>query len=397
MYISKLDFRYRSGAFQVFVPHQICFRSQSKAPRLSTCTKFRDDSIGSGSRRLHLIKSKSMIRCSGASVNNDSIKQESEGMNSSSANGWYPRMMEFITVAFPLITAGCSLFALQLPDLFIALPSQVVSGSLSILMMSMGLTLSPSELVEALRKPVPLALSFVGCYMIMPAIALLLSAIIPMSADFQVGLILLGMISGGQASNLCTYIARGDTALSVAMTTLTTLSAGIMLPFLSQLLLGRLVPVSTLALAISTVQVVLAPITLGVLINARFQEFIGRIKPALPVIGVLATCVIVLKAVATSSILMKPALRTLCLPVIMLHTIGGICGYFLPRLTGCNERTCRTLAIETAFKSPALSYVLAAKHFGSVVAVPSAVSIFALAPLAAAFAVLLRFRPLTET
>merc|ERR1719310_1389078 len=145
------------------------------------------------------------------------------------------------------------------------------------------------------------------CYGLMPAMALGLSRILGLPATLTAGMVLVGSINGGQASNLCTYIARGDVALSVLMTTCTTLGAIFMTPLLCKVLLGAIVPVDALGVAVSTIQVVLIPIILGMLANAKFPRAVKNIEPFSPVVGVLSTCVLVGSAVAQCSAPIKNA------------------------------------------------------------------------------------------
>merc|ERR1719223_2082037 len=123
--------------------------------------------------------------------------------------------------------------------------------------------------------------------------ALGLSYAIGLPASLTAGMVLVGSINGGQASNLCTYIAKGDVALSVLMTTVTTIGAIFMTPLICKLLLGTIVPVDAVGVAISTVQVVLVPIVLGMLANAKFPQAVKNIEPFSPVVCVLSTCVLV--------------------------------------------------------------------------------------------------------
>merc|ERR1719263_2196624 len=140
---------------------------------------------------------------------------------------------------------------------------------------------------------------FLGCYAFMPSLALGLSKLLGLSPAMTAGMVLVGSINGGQASNLCTYIANGDVALSVMMTTCTTLGAIVMTPLLCKVLLGALVPVNAVGVALSTIQVVLVPIVLGMLANAKFPKTVKKILPFAPIVGVVSTCVLVGSAVAS--------------------------------------------------------------------------------------------------
>merc|ERR550537_2138226 len=127
----------------------------------------------------------------------------------------------------------------------------------------MGITLTVDDFKRVLQRPGVMVLGFLGCYGLMPAMALLLSRALGLSPSLTAGMVLVGSINGGQASNLCTYIARGDVALSVLMTTVTTLGAIVMTPLLCQSILGAIVPVDARGVALSTIQVVLVPIIAG--------------------------------------------------------------------------------------------------------------------------------------
>lgn len=105
------------------------------------------------------------------------------------------------------------------------------------------------------QRPAAVVVGFIACYGLMPALALGLSTAFGLSPDLAAGLVLVGSINGGQASNLCTYIAKGDVALSVMMTTATTLGAIFMTPLLCKFLLGTIVPVDAIGIAFSTIQV----------------------------------------------------------------------------------------------------------------------------------------------
>jgi len=159
-----------------------------------------------------------------------------------------------------LITAGSALYR---PALFESIDPKSFTGLIGALMLCMGITLKPEDFKRVVQRPVAVLLAFVGCYVIMPCLALILSKVFNLGPSLSAGLVLVSCINGAQASNLCTYIGQGDLALSVLMTTMTTIGAIVMTPTVGKLLLGKVVPVDSVAIAKSTVQVVLAPIILG--------------------------------------------------------------------------------------------------------------------------------------
>jgi BASS family bile acid:Na+ symporter len=265
-------------------------------------------------------------------------------------------------------------------------------------MLSMGITLTPRDFVRVLRRPGAIAVGFLGCYGLMPLLALVLGRLLGLQPELVAGLVLVGSINGGQASNLCTYIANGNVALSVMMTTCTTIGAIFMTPFLCKVLIGAVVSVDALGIAVSTMQVVLAPIAAGMLLNRYANRLVQRILPFSPVIGVVSTCLLVGSAVAQVAEPILAAGVSLQVPVFLLHLFGGVFGYFIPRFLGYNEVVCRTIAIETAMKSSAFGFLLAKLHFREfAVRIPSAVSVVWMALMGSSMAVFWRYIPVKPT
>jgi len=241
------------------------------------------------------------------------------------------------------------------------------------------------------------ALNFVACYGIMPILGFALGKAFGLSTAFVAGLVLVGATNGGQASNLCTYIARGDVALSVLMTTSTTLGCIFMTPLICKLALGAVIPVDAVGISISTVQVVLLPIILGATLNQIAFGTMRKIEPFCPVVGVTATIVLVGAAVAQCAQPILNAGVPLQIVCMLLHLVGGIAGYACCRLFKCSEKTARTTAIETAMKSSAFSFLLASLHFGEyMVRVPAAVSVVWMAIMGASLAVFWRGKPVKD-
>lgn len=126
-------------------------------------------------------------------------------------------------------------------------------------------------------------------YSVMPTLGYLVSRVLGLSPAFSVGLILLGSCPGGQASNLATYVANGDVALSVLMTAASTLCATFMTPLLCSVLAGQLVPVNAWSLAKSTIQLVFLPTVLGVIINEIAPKPVDVIRPIMPMLSLAIT------------------------------------------------------------------------------------------------------------
>ena len=145
--------------------------------------------------------------------------------------------------------------ALKSPSSFAWFTTEYFTAGLAALMLSMGITLTPQDFVDVASRPGAVLMQFSLCYLMMPILAMGLGQFFGLSPALMAGMVLVGSINGGQASNLCTYIARGNVALSVLMTTATTLGAIFMTPLLCKSLLGAVVPVDAAGIAISTIQV----------------------------------------------------------------------------------------------------------------------------------------------
>lgn len=227
---------------------------------------------------------------------------------------------------------------------------------------------------------------------IMPLLGMLLGKAAGLSPALVAGLVLVGSINGGQASNLCTYIAKGDVAMSVLMTTSTTIGCVFMTPLIAKVVLGAIVAVDAMGIAMSTLQVVLAPIALGVTLNATVPKFCRAVEPICPVIGVAATVLLVGASVAQCVEPIINAGLELQVAVALLHLLGGAIGFQLVKRLGFDETTARTTAIETAMKSSAFGFLLASQHFSEyIVRVPSAVSVVWMAVMGSSMAVFWRF------
>jgi len=298
------------------------------------------------------------------------------------------------TNLFPLWTVLFTAVALKSPSSFDWFTTDYFTGALAALMLSMGITLTPSDFVKVASRPNAVLMQFSLCYAMMPVLAFGLGKAFNLEPAIIAGMVLVGSINGGQASNLCTYIAKGNVALSVLMTTATTLGAIFMTPLLCKGLLGAVVPVDAAGIAKSTIQVVLAPIAIGMSTNKFFPKFVKAILPFAPVVGVVSTCLLVASAVAQVSEPIISAGLSLQIPILLLHLIGGLVGYALPRCSGFGEVASRTMAIETSMKSSAFGFLLAKLHFGEYAArVPSAVSVVWMALTGSILAVIWRYIP----
>ena len=208
--------------------------------------------------------------------------------------------------------------------------------------------------------------------MIMPGMAWLLCQVFQLPAEIAVGVILVGCCPSGTSSNVMTWLARGDLALSVAIAAVTTLLAPLLTPALIWLLASAWLPVSFMELFWSILQVVLLPIVLGVLAQRVLGERVRHAVEVLPLISVVSIVIIVAAVVAASQAKIAES-GLLIMAVVMLHNcFGYLLGYFTGRLFKLPLAQRKSLALEVGMQNSGLGAALASAHFSPLAAVPSA-------------------------
>ncbi|AEJ02699.1 Bile acid:sodium symporter [Nitrosomonas sp. Is79A3] len=273
-------------------------------------------------------------------------------------------MLQRLTLLFPLWMILAGALALSSPEWLLPLnQGPVVVLILAFVMLCMGLTLTFDDFRRIARMPGVVAIGFAAQYTIMPLLAWGIATGLDLPVHFAVGLILVGCCPGGTASNLVSYIAKADVALSVVMTVCSTLAAVILTPVLTQLFAGTLVPVDTWMLFKQTLQVVILPVVLGVLLNRWVPQLVQRVMPVAPLLSVLGVCVICAVVFAANAETILKHGGALILAVALLHGGGFLIGYQLARILGCQTQSARTISIEVGMQNSGLAIVLAKQAF----------------------------------
>lgn len=280
-------------------------------------------------------------------------------------------MPAIVTRFFPLWALLLSAVALLAPRLFLPARDAIVP-LLMLVMLGMGLTLEPRSLLLVFRRPRLLALGAVLQFTVMPLCALLVAKLLGLEAMQIAGMVLVGASSGGTASNVITYLAGGDVALSVALTAVSTLLAVVLMPGLTWLLIGHTVPVPTGAMLLTVAQVALGPVLVGMVLRQAFPRAIERLQSVLPLASVVAICIVIAVIVALNHASLATVGGLLALAVMLHNGIGLAAGYWLARLARADVVTARTLAIEVGMQNSGLAVALAVKYFGPAAAVPGA-------------------------
>lgn len=258
------------------------------------------------------------------------------------------------------------------PDLFRQLTPWIVT-LLGIIMFGMGLTISAKDFVEVLRRPLDVGLGVLSQFLVMPLLAVALTRIIPMPPEVAAGVILVGCCPGGTSSNVMTYLARGNTALSVACTSVTTLLAPVVTPFLVLMLASEYLPVDSWAMFQSIVKVVLIPLALGFLAQRLAPGLVREALPVLPLVSVTGIVLIVAAVVGASQGVIAQSGLMIFAVVVLHNGLGYLIGFAAARAAGLSLPRRKAIAIETGMQNSGLAAALAAAHFSPVAAVPAAI------------------------
>ncbi|HCF3888850.1 TPA: bile acid:sodium symporter family protein [Pseudomonas aeruginosa] len=280
-------------------------------------------------------------------------------------------LSRFVSASFPFWVLLFAILAFFRPAWFLPLTA-AIAPLLGLVMFGMGLTLKGEDFREVTRHPIRVLIGVLAQFVIMPGLAWLLCRLLQLPAEIAVGVILVGCCPGGTASNVMTWLSRGDVALSVAITSVTTLLAPLVTPALVWLLASAWLPVSFAAMFLSILQVVLVPIALGLLAQRLLGERTRQVAEVLPLVSVFSIVVIIAAVVAASQARIAES-GLLIMAVVMLHNgFGLLLGYLTGKLTGMPLAQRKALAIEVGMQNSGLGAALANAHFSPLAAVPSA-------------------------
>lgn len=276
------------------------------------------------------------------------------------------RIADVASKYFVVWVLAASGLALLTPNTFVPV-LDYVEPLLGIIMLGMGLTLLPEDFKRLLERPVDVGIGAVTQWLVMPLAAYALYLAFNLPDAVGIGLILVGAAPGGTASNVMTYLGRGDVALSVAITTVTTLAAPIVMPAWTLFILGEAIDVTFMQMFTSIVQIVIIPVVLGFGIRYLLDSYAPKAAEVgvdvFPVISVVAIVAIVAGVVGANvdNILTAGAL---VLAAVVIHNgIGLSAGYGVGRAFGMSEDRVRTTTFEVGLQNSGLAVALAASLF----------------------------------
>lgn len=284
------------------------------------------------------------------------------------------KFTQFIQKTFAIwvvLFAGIAMFA---PEAFVWLKSYII-WMLGIIMFGMGMTMTVDDFKGVLKSPKAVLIGVVAQFVVMPGLAYALCKIFQLPTEIAIGVILVGCCPGGTASNVITYMAKGNVALSVACTSVSTLLAPLLTPAIFYLLASQWIEIDAWSMLSSIIQVVLFPIVLGLIVRTFLKEKVEAYITVMPLISVVAIVLIVAAIIAGSKAQILES-GLLILAVVMLHNgLGYLLGFWAAKWFKLPFADSKAIAIEVGMQNSGLGVALAAVHFAAspVTAVPSAI------------------------
>ena len=281
-------------------------------------------------------------------------------------------MTNLIVKIFPAMALLLSVFACIRPGELASLGFLIVP-LLGLIMLGMGTTLSPADFVAAAKRPRAVLIGLVLQFLLMPLLAYLIGRALQLPKEQFIGLVMVGTVAGGTASNVIAYLAGGVVALSITMTACSTLAGIVLTPLISSFYLGQTVHVPAWAMFKSILLVVALPVSLGLVINRlcrKHADTLAKICPLVSSFGI----VLVIGIITSLNVSTLSQCGPLVFLAVILHNGSGLAaGYFSARLLRCDRKTAVTIAIEVGMQNSGLAVALAKQFFGIASALPGAI------------------------
>lgn len=282
------------------------------------------------------------------------------------------RVAELVGQWFAVLVLLGAVAGLAAPDTFAPLAAHVPL-LLGIIMFGMGLTLTGQDFALVAKRPVAVVIGVVAQFTIMPALAWAIGHLFGLEGEAMIGMILVGAAPGGTASNVIVYLAKGDTALSVALTTVSTLLAPLLTPALVLWLAGTDLDVTYGDLVSSIAQVVLFPVIAGLLVRTFAGRLVERyMLPYLPLVSVFGIVVVVAGIVGANADAVLSTGLTVALAVIVHNCAGLLLGYGAAAAARFDEPARRAVSVEVGMQNSGLAASLATTYFSPAAALPAA-------------------------
>ena len=273
------------------------------------------------------------------------------------------RISDFVGKYMAWIVLVIAAVALFLPGTCLWIQTEWINYLLMIIMFGMGLTMKLSDFAVVFLRPRDIIVGCLAQFIVMPLLAFALGRAFGLSNELLAGVILVGTCPGGTSSNVITYLSKGDTALSIGMTSINTLLAPFLTPLLTYLYLRTSVEVDVRAMFMSIIQVVIIPIGLGLIVNRLFEKYIQKVQYYMPTVSVTAICLIVAAVVSHNSEKILSTGLIIFVIVILHNLLGYLWGYLVGVLFKMNMARKKAVSIEIGMQNSGLATSLAASAF----------------------------------
>ena len=227
----------------------------------------------------------------------------------------------------------------------------------------MGTTLKLDDFVNVFKRPKEVLIGVFIQYAIMPLLAFMLAKFLSLDLGLTVGLILVGTVPGGTASDVITFIAKSDVALSVSLTAVSTLISPVLTPLITLFLIGNNIIFNPAEMFLSIVEIVIIPVGLGLFVNYKFPSFCEKLKLYLPLVSSVVICLIIAGVLGVNKEAIVTSSGIIMLVIIIQFSLAILLGFVIGYLSGMKWKQMVTLAIELDFQNSGLSTSLAKTHF----------------------------------
>lgn len=275
------------------------------------------------------------------------------------------KICQLISKYMGVLVLLSAVIGLIFPDVFSHIKPKVINPLLGVIMFGMGLTLKFDDFKVVFSRPRDVIVGCLAQFTVMPLLAWVLARIFGLDQALTVGVILVGCCPGGTASNVITYLAKGDLALSVGMTGVSTLLAPILTPLLVLLLAGQSVDVDVVAMFLSILWVVILPIVAGLIVKRLWPTQTEKATAYLPALSSVTICFIVLIIIAANAHKLLTG-GLLIILVVVLHNVCGLAlGYLIGRILKLAPAKRKAISIEVGMQNSGLASSLATLHFAA--------------------------------
>ncbi|MCU4503350.1 bile acid:sodium symporter family protein [Acinetobacter sp. WU_MDCI_Abxe161] len=284
------------------------------------------------------------------------------------------RFTQFIQKTFALWVIVFAALALWQPEFFVWLKAYI-PWILGIIMLGMGMTMTVDDFKGVLQSPKAVLIGVVAQFVVMPGLAFILCKLFNLPPEIAVGVILVGCCPGGTASNVITYMAKGNVALSVACTSVSTLLAPVLTPAIFYLLASQWLKIDAASMFISILQVVLLPIVVGLILRTWLKRQVESYIQVMPLVSVIAIVAIVAAIIGGSKAAILQSVLLILAVVILHNGLGYLLGFTAARFFKLPYADSKAIAVEVGMQNSGLGVALAAVHFAAspITAVPSAI------------------------